>query len=78
MFYIVCRKNPTAADKASRLYVGINGSSATGFHHDSDDFLENSLRILPRLICFILDRSFNASLDVLHFLKSCMKNVSDS
>ena len=23
------------ADKASRLYVGINGSSATGFRHDS-------------------------------------------
>ena len=35
MFCIVCRKYPTVADKASRLYVGINGSSCTGFRHDS-------------------------------------------
>ena len=35
MFCIVCRKYPTVADKASRLYVGINGSSATGFRLDS-------------------------------------------
>ena len=35
MFCIVCRRYPTVADKASRLYVGINGSSATDFRHDS-------------------------------------------
>ena len=35
MFCIVCRKYPTVADKASRLYVGISGSSATGFYRDS-------------------------------------------
>ena len=36
MFCIVCRKYPTVANKASRLYVGISGSSATGFRsHDS-------------------------------------------
>ena len=35
MFCIVCRRYPTVADKASRLYVGINGSSATDFHRDS-------------------------------------------
>ena len=35
MFCIVCRKYPTVADKASRLYVGISGSSATGFCRDS-------------------------------------------
>ena len=65
MFCIVCRKYPTVADKASRLYVGINGSSATGFRRDSlvsrTVVIQNSLRILPGLLCFILDRSFNAS-----------------
>ena len=35
MFCIVCRRYPTVADKASRLYVGINGSSATDFRRDS-------------------------------------------
>ena len=35
MFCIVCHKYPTVPDKASRLYVGINGSSATGFRCDS-------------------------------------------
>ena len=35
MFCILCQKYPTVADKASRLYVSINGSSATGFRHDS-------------------------------------------
>ena len=35
MFCIVCRRYPTVANKASRLYVGINGSSATGFRRDS-------------------------------------------
>ena len=35
MFCIVCRKYPKVADKASRLYVSINGSSATGFNRDS-------------------------------------------
>ena len=35
MFCIVCRRYPTVANKASRLYVSINGSSATGFRHDS-------------------------------------------
>ena len=35
MFCIVCRKYLTVADKASRLYVGINGLFATGFRHDS-------------------------------------------
>ena len=35
MFCIVCHKYPTVADKVSRLYVGMNGSSATGFCRDS-------------------------------------------
>ena len=35
MFCIVCCRYPTVADKASRLYVGINGSSTTDFRHDS-------------------------------------------
>ena len=35
MFGIVCRKYPIVADKARRLYVGINGSSATDFRRDS-------------------------------------------
>ena len=32
---IVCRRYPAVADKASRLYVGINGLSATYFPRDS-------------------------------------------
>ena len=35
MFCVVCRKYPTVADKGSRLYTGINGSSNTGFRRDS-------------------------------------------
>ena len=35
IFCIVCRKYPTVADKASTLYIGINGSSTTGFRRDS-------------------------------------------
>ena len=35
LFCIVRRRYPTVADKASQLYVGINGSSATGFRRDS-------------------------------------------
>ena len=35
MFYIVWCNYPTVANKASRLYVGISGSSTTGFRHDS-------------------------------------------
>ena len=35
MFCIVCRRYPTVADKASLLYIGINGSSATDFRRDS-------------------------------------------
>ena len=35
MFCNVCHKYATVADKASRLHVGINGSSTTGFHRDS-------------------------------------------
>ena len=35
MFCIVCHRYPTVTDKASRLYVGINGSSATNFRRDS-------------------------------------------
>ena len=32
---VCCRYDPTVAVKASWLYVGINGSSATDFRHDS-------------------------------------------
>ena len=35
MFCIVCRRYPTVVDKVRRLYVGINGSSATDFRRDS-------------------------------------------
>ena len=35
MFCIVCRRYPTVADKASRLYVDISESSATDFRRDS-------------------------------------------
>ena len=35
MLCIACRKCPTVANKESRLYVGINGSSTTGFCRNS-------------------------------------------
>ena len=46
---------------------------------NSDDFLESSLRILPGLLCLILDPSFNASQMCCIFSSRVLfiKNVSD-
>ena len=35
MFCVVCRKHPTVADRESRLFLGINGSSSSGFRRDT-------------------------------------------